>query len=240
MTTSGKTSFQHRLIVSIPRFVLREDPQLPLHLPLYWSALKKWNFDKNTERQRMTNISVSMHNAIPVQAAERSETSEENSPVGTALIWLIHCFVMIRHFYSCIALLFTSLLTEPSTFLLKSKKFLWDLEGQDEIFSQCRSKVSQGSNSTCHAIAFWAETPCSQWLFLVVIRLHMERLWPLGSFRRDHGTFFPAIFWIGAGNNHTRYFWYKYKYHSVVSNGMFYSVFHNSLSLFPYNYLSIY
>lgn len=90
------------------------------------------------------------------------------------------------------------------------------------------------------AIAFWAETPCSLWLFLVMISLHLKRLWPLGSFRRDRGTFFPAIFWIAAGNNHIRHFWYKYKYYSVVSNGKFYSVFHNSLSLFSYNYLSIY
>lgn len=91
-----------------------------------------------------------------------------------------------------------------------------------------------------HARAFWEETLSSQWLYLVAISPHMKRLWPLGSFRRVPGTFFPPIFWIGAGNNHTRYFWYKYKYYSVVSNGMFYSVFHNSLSLFSYNYLSIY
>lgn len=92
--------------------------------------------------------------------------------------------------------------------------------------------------SACHS--FLSRNSVLQWLFLVAIRLHMERLWPLGSFRRHCGAFFPAIFWIGAGNNHTRYFWSKYKYHSVVSNGMFYSVFLNSLSLFSYNYLSIY
>lgn len=146
---------------------------------------------------------------------------------------------MTRHFSSCFSLPFNLSPHRALKISLKKQKNFCETWRYGTRFP-CNAALTFLKVLIRRAIAFWTEPPCSQWLSLVTISLHLKRLWPFWSFRRDRGTFFPAIFWIGAGNSHTRYFWYKYKYYSVVSNGKFYSVFHNSLSLFSYNYLSIY